>query len=121
VIGIYVAATVVVLVQYLRLRDRHLLPLAALFALQTLALSRERDDLWRLISQGAACASGLLLLLALTLRRSAAAPGANKTPATDKPFVADEPPAEDEPSTSPPAASRVSRDDPSSRGRPPEA
>ncbi len=93
-IGIYVAATIVVLLQFLRLRDRRLLPLAALFAFQALALNREWDDVWKVVDQGAACASGLLLLLMLTPRHSSAAkapsdpapppPGAPSDPAPDE-------------------------------------
>jgi hypothetical protein len=72
VIGPYMAATLITLLQYLRLRERRLLPLAALFAFQVQALSREWWDAWRHVYQGAACLSGLLLLLALTLRHPAA-------------------------------------------------
>ena len=43
-VGGFVAATVVTLVQYLRLRDRRLLLLAALFAFQAQALTREWYD-----------------------------------------------------------------------------
>ncbi len=71
-IGAYIAATVVTLVQYLRLRERRLLPLAALFAFQVQALSREWWDVWKEVYQGAACFAGLLLLLAMTLRHPAA-------------------------------------------------
>ena len=64
------AATVVALVQYLRLKDRRLLPLVALFAFQAQALHREWFDAWKDGFQVAACACGLGLLLALTLRHS---------------------------------------------------
>ena len=71
-IGAYMAATVIVLAQYLRLRERRLLPLAALFAFQVQALSREWWDVWKDGYQGAACGAGLLLLLALSPRHPAA-------------------------------------------------
>jgi hypothetical protein len=67
--GFYVAATVAALVQYLRLKDRRLLPLLAMFAL--LAVAHHQDDWyaarpWHL----AAGASGLVLLVALGRRRA---------------------------------------------------
>ncbi len=71
-VGAYIAATVVTLLQYLRLRERRLLPLAALFAFQAEALNREWWDVWWHVSQGAACVAGLLLLVVLTLRHPAA-------------------------------------------------
>ena len=71
-VGVYIAATVITLLQYLRLRERRLLPLAALFACQVQALNREWWDVWRHAYQGAACAAGLLLLLVLTIRHPAA-------------------------------------------------
>jgi len=74
-VGLFVAATVVALLQYLRLRDRRLLPLVALFAFQAQALSREWWDVWKDIFQGAACAAGLLLLLMLSPRHPPAAKG----------------------------------------------
>ena len=74
-VGLFVAATVVALLQYLRLRDRRLLPLVALFASQAQALSREWWDVWKDIFQGAACAAGLLLLLMLSPRHPPAAKG----------------------------------------------
>ncbi len=69
-VGAYVAATVVALVQYLRLKDRRLLLLVALFAFQAQALGREWFDAWKEVCQTAACACGLGLLLVLTLRHS---------------------------------------------------
>ena len=67
-VGGFVAATVVTLLQYLRLRDRRLLLLAALFAFQAQALSREWYDFWRDVFQSGVCAAGLGLLLALSPR-----------------------------------------------------
>jgi hypothetical protein len=74
-IGAYVASMVVTLIQYVRLRDRRLLPLLALFAFQTLALTRDWWDYKKEVFQTAACASGLALLLVLTLRRPPSPPG----------------------------------------------
>jgi hypothetical protein len=65
-VGGFVAATVVTLLQYLRLRDRRLLLLAALFAFQAQALAREWWDVWRDVFQSGVCAAGLGLLLALS-------------------------------------------------------
>ncbi len=70
-VGAYVAATIVTLIQYLRLKDRRLLLLLALFALQAQALAREWFDFWKDVCQTGACAAGLGLLLALTLRHPA--------------------------------------------------
>ncbi len=70
-IGAYVASMVVTLIQYVRLRDRRLLPLLALFAFQALALTRDWWDYKKEVFQTASCASGLVLLLVLTLRRPA--------------------------------------------------
>ena len=72
-VGAYVAATVVALVQYLRLKDRRVLLLVALFACQTQALARDWFDFWKDVFQAGACAAGLVLLLALTLRRPTSA------------------------------------------------
>jgi hypothetical protein len=60
-----VAATVVSLLQYVRVRDRRMLLLAALFACQAQALAREWWDVWRDVYQAGVCAAGLSLLLAL--------------------------------------------------------
>ena len=72
-VGLFVGATVVALLQYLRLRDRRLLPLVALFAFQAQALSREWWDVWKDVFQAAACAAGLFLLLMLSPRHPPAA------------------------------------------------
>lgn len=64
------AATVVSLLQYVRVRDRRMLLLAALFACQAQALAREWWDVWRDVYQAGVCAAGLALLLALSPRHS---------------------------------------------------
>jgi hypothetical protein len=68
VVGAYVAATVVTLVQYLRVRDRRLLALVFLFVFQAQALSREWYDFKKDVFQTGACAAGLLLVLMLSPR-----------------------------------------------------
>jgi hypothetical protein len=80
--GAFVAATVVSLVQFLRVRDRRLLLLAAMFACQSQALSREWYDVWRDVFQGATCAAGLALVLMLSPRPT---PAAHKRPAAPDP------------------------------------
>ena len=67
-VGGFVAATVVSLLQFLRVRDKRLLLLAAMFAFQSQALAREWYDVWRDVFQAAVCAAGLGLLLALSPR-----------------------------------------------------
>ena len=64
------AATVVTLLQFLRVRDRRLLLLAAMFAFQAQALAREWTDVWRDVFQAGVCAAGLGLLLALSPRHT---------------------------------------------------
>ena len=71
-VGFFVAATVVTLIQLLRVRERRLLPLLALFVLLALAHSREWWDPWGRRFHLAAGGAGLALLAALsprTLRR----------------------------------------------------
>lgn len=79
-VGAFVAATVVTLLQFLRLRDRRLLLLAAMFAFQAQALSREWYDFWRDVFQTGVCAAGLALLLALSPRHPHAVPSPPPTP-----------------------------------------
>jgi hypothetical protein len=89
VIGAYVASMVVTAIQYVRLRDRRLLLLLALFAFQALALTRDWWDYKKEVFQTASCAAGLALLLVLTMRR---------------PTPAEAPPVEGPPAAPPPAA-----------------
>jgi hypothetical protein len=70
VIGAFVAATVVALVQYVRSRDARVLPLVALLALQALALSREPGDFWGTFALAGACLAGLVLVFVLSTGRS---------------------------------------------------
>jgi hypothetical protein len=86
-VGGFVAATVVTLLQYLRLRDRRLLLLAALFAFQAQALSREWYDFWRDVFQSGVCAAGLGLLLALSPRLPQAPPPPPAPPTDPAPPV----------------------------------
>jgi len=58
-VGAFVGATVVTLLQFVRLRDRRLLLLAAMFAFQAQALAREWYDFWRDVFQAGVCAAGL--------------------------------------------------------------
>ena len=66
--GAFVAATIVSLLQFLRVRDRRLLLLATMFACQSQALSREWYDMWRDVFQAGVCAAGMALVLALSPR-----------------------------------------------------
>ena len=65
-IGAFVAAALVALGQYVRSRDRRLLPLTAMLTFQAFALSRPPDDVWGEVSQLAVCLAGLLLILVLS-------------------------------------------------------
>jgi len=67
VIGAFVAAALVALGQYVRSRDRRLLPLTAMLAFQAFALSRPGDDVWGDVFQLAVCLAGLLLVLVLSM------------------------------------------------------
>ena len=100
-VGGFIAATVVTLVQYLRLHDRRLLPLLALFACQAQALSREWYDFWKDVFQAGACAAGLVLLLMLSPRHARAATGSGDPPSVPRP-PSDQPAPETPPETIPP-------------------
>ena len=86
-IGAYIASMVVTVIQYVRLRDRRLLPLLALFAFQALALTRDWWDYKKEVFQTASCAAGLVLLIVLTMHRSAPAeaPRPEASPAAPPP------------------------------------
>jgi hypothetical protein len=73
-VGGFIAATIVSLVQFLRVRDRRLLLLAAMFAFQSQALAREWYDVWRDVFQAGVCAAGLALMLALSPRQRPGTP-----------------------------------------------
>ena len=67
-VGLFVAGTVVALLQFLRVRDRRLLLVAAMFACQSQALAREWYDVWRDVFQVGVCVAGLALVLGLSPR-----------------------------------------------------
>jgi hypothetical protein len=67
-VGFFVAATVVTLVQYLRHRDRRMLPLLALFVLLAVAHSRQPSDPWAGRFHLAAGTAGLALLVMVSPR-----------------------------------------------------
>ncbi|MFN8094761.1 MAG: hypothetical protein U0599_21520 [Vicinamibacteria bacterium] len=79
-VGAYVAATVVALVQYLRTHDRRLLLLVLLFAFQGQAIAREWYDFWKDVFQTGACAMGLLLVLLLSPRHPRPGPDSSRPP-----------------------------------------
>jgi hypothetical protein len=91
-VGGFVGATVVTLVQFVRLRDRRLLLLAAMFAFQAQALAREWYDIWRDVFQAGVCAAGLGLLLALSPWTPRAAPPASTAPPPAPAETPDAPP-----------------------------
>jgi hypothetical protein len=93
-VGVFVAAAVVSLAQFLRVRDSRLLLLAAMFACQSQALAREWYDVWRDIFQAGVCAAGMALVLALS-PRTAQLP--SKRPAAPQPPEAAPPAAGDGP------------------------
>jgi len=66
VIGAFVAAAAVAVAQYVRCRDRRLLPLAAMLAFQAAALFDGWPDFWRDVFQLAVCLAGLVLVMMLT-------------------------------------------------------
>jgi hypothetical protein len=65
-VGLYVAATVVTLMQFLRRRERRLLPLAALFASLACARYLGGGSAWGTTFEAAALGAGLVLLAMLT-------------------------------------------------------
>ena len=67
-VAIFVAATVVTLMQLYRTRERRLLALAALFVCLALAHSREDWDPWRKRFHLLAGGAGLVLLVTLSRR-----------------------------------------------------
>ena len=70
--GLFVAGAVITVVQFVRLRDRRLLPLAFLLAFLAGAEGREPWEAWRRRFQVAALASGLTLLAMLSIEDDAA-------------------------------------------------
>jgi hypothetical protein len=71
--GLFVAGAVIAVVQYWRLRDRRLVPLALMLAFLAGAEAREPWEAWRRRFQVAALASGLALLAMLSMEDDAAA------------------------------------------------
>jgi hypothetical protein len=67
-VAFFVAATVVTVLQYLRLRDRRLLPLAALFVSLAVAHFFGEGDRWGKLFHFGAGLSGLTLLVAMSPR-----------------------------------------------------
>ena len=70
-VAFFVAATVVALLQYLRLRDRRALPLLAMFALLALGHFRGAWDGWGRVFHLAAGVAGLGALVAVSPRHVA--------------------------------------------------
>jgi len=70
-VGLYVAATVVTLIQFFRRRERRILPLLGLFAFLAAARYLGEAGPWSAAFQAAAIASGLVLLALLTPRHTA--------------------------------------------------
>ena len=66
-----VAAAVVATLQYLRLRDRRVLPLVAMFLLLAAAHFRGERDPWGRAFHFAAGGAGLVTLVAITPRHAA--------------------------------------------------
>ncbi len=64
-VGLYVAATVVTLLQFLRVKDKRLLPLLALFLFLALAFNCDWRNPWQMRFHVAAVAAGLAQLLVL--------------------------------------------------------
>jgi hypothetical protein len=70
--GLFLAGAVITLVQFVRLRDRRLLPLAFFLAFLAGAESREPWEAWRRRFQIAALVSGLTLLAMFFIEDAAA-------------------------------------------------
>jgi hypothetical protein len=70
--GLFVAAAVITLMQFWRLRDRRLVPLALMLAFLAGAEGREPWEAWRRRFQIAALASGFTLLAMLSIEDEAA-------------------------------------------------
>jgi hypothetical protein len=68
VVGGFIAAAVVSLVQFARVRDQRRLLLATMFALQSQALGRQWYDGWRDVCQAGVCLAGLALMFTLRPR-----------------------------------------------------
>ena len=71
--GLFVAGAVIAVVEFWRLRDRRLVPLALMLAFLAGVQGREPWDAWRRGFQVAAVASGLALLALFSIDRRAAA------------------------------------------------
>jgi hypothetical protein len=72
--GLWIASTVVALAQYLRLREKRLIPLMLLYLLLALAESLEVWDWRRPWVQRMAVAAGFALLIAISPRHPRTAP-----------------------------------------------
>jgi hypothetical protein len=70
--GLFVAGAVITLVQFWRMRDRRLVPLALMLAFLAGAEGREPWEAWRRRFQVAALGSGLALLAILSVESEAA-------------------------------------------------
>jgi len=68
-VGLFVAACLVALMQFLRTRDRRVLPLAVLFLCLAQARARDWRDPWRDRFHYGAGGAGLLLLFLLSRER----------------------------------------------------
>jgi len=70
-VGLYAAATIVTLLQFLRRPERRLLPLLGLFACLAAARHLEEGSRWSTACEVAAIAAGLVLVAMLTPRHTA--------------------------------------------------
>jgi hypothetical protein len=69
-VAFFIAATVVTLLQFVRVRERRLLPLIALFALTAAGHNLEEGSAWSRLAHMSAGASGLALVVMLTPRHT---------------------------------------------------